>query len=105
MPDEQAPLFCFKCEAAVSPADFAHREDMPGPLCPGCGEPLVSQARTFGEGLRLVFGLRLVGFVARQVLKSDFLAQLRQKAERTANPFDDFAVQAVASFLREVSKL
>jgi len=105
MSKDLRPLFCRVCELPVAPHE-AIQEGLEGILrCPSCHTKLSQDTVLAGNPISIGLGLKLIGYVARLILRVGIIKALQEKADESDNTYDDFAMRIAAALIQEAAKL
>ena len=105
MSKDTRPLYCRVCERPVAPGE-ALQEGLEGILrCPRCHDVLRFDSILPGNPISIGLGLKLIGYVARLILRVGIIDALQKKADESDNTYDDFAMRIAAALIQEAAKL
>jgi len=65
----------------------------------------LTSAEAFANPLGIGLGLKLIGVIARVLLRTGVIDALEDRVAATDTPLDDFAVKIVSHILQEAAKL
>lgn len=105
MSDPLEPRYCPVCHNYVAPHSWAQIAATGEANCPTCGHLLDPVDEPHGNPFGTALALKLVGAVARIMVKADVLAQLEAKAKESPSTLDDFAIRIVKALIEQAATL
>jgi len=98
-------FYCPNCQLDIRKADAIPADGLKPPSCSHCGTPLLLAAEMVANPIPTGFSLKLIGVVARLLIRSGALERLEQYAEKTSTPVDDFAARIAHALVKEAARL
>lgn len=98
-------LWCPRCERPIDKADAIPADGAKPMSCSCCGTALVAPLAVLDNPVDIGAGLKLIGLVARLLVKTGALDALEDYAKGSPTRLDDIAARVARAIVMECSRL
>lgn len=98
-------LWCPRCERPIDQADAIPADGAKPVSCSSCGTALVAPLTVLDNPVDIGAGLKLIGLIARLLVKTGALDALEDYAKGSPTRLDDIAARVARAIVMECSRL